>query len=337
MKKSNRIKLIANPGAGDPTEEASKIKFVADYLKKNGLKVDVALAKPKEEATKLAKRASKKGYKVVAAMGGDGTIEAVVRGLVGSKTRLAIIPAGTAGNVAKSLGIPEKLEESCDLLISNHSQKLDVAQLKTRKGKKFYFLEIATVGLAAAVYPDMNKAADGKLSNLKDAALTFFNQETKPKIYLTMNNESKVALDSMLVMVSNTPLTGANFLVAPDASVKDGLLDISIFPDFSKPELLRYFAEVMNQRYSGDKKVQHYQARSIKIKTSPKLDIMADGIMLGKGKIKIKILPGGLRVITDLGNAPQKGVPQEEEVPLNKQGPEAITQDKHEDVAIKVG
>ena len=299
MSKKNkfiRAKLIANPGAGNAS--ANNLKLVTGYLKKNGLKVDVALAKPKEEATPIARRAIKDGYKIVIAMGGDGTIEAVMRGLVGSKARLGIIPAGTENNIAMSLGIPEDLEEACALIASDNTLKLDMGQVKTRKGKKFVFFEMATIGLSAAIYPAANKVASGKLSSIKDAALTFIHQETKPKVFLTLNDESKIEVETMLVMVSNTPVFGKNFLVAPEASLQDGLLDISVYPDFSKAELLSYYAAVMDGGYSGDGKVQHYQARKLKVKASPKLDVMADGVALGKGTVTIKIRPGALRVIT---------------------------------------
>jgi diacylglycerol kinase (ATP) len=299
-KKNNsmRAKLIANPGAGRASDAAGNLKLVTAYLKKYGLKVDVALAKPKEEATPIARRAIKDGYKIVIAMGGDGTIEAVMRGIVGSKARLGIVPNGTANNIAMSLGIPKDLKEACALIASDNTLKLDVGQVKTSKGKKFIFFEMATVGLSAAIYPAANKAASGKLSSIRDTAMTFIHQETRPTVFLTFNDESKVAVETMLVMVSNTPVFGRNFMVAPDASLQDGLLDISVYPDFSKVELLRYYAAVMDEGYSGDGKVQHYQASKLKVKTSPKLDVMADGVALGKGTVTIKVRPGALRVIT---------------------------------------
>jgi diacylglycerol kinase (ATP) len=296
--KSNRVKLIANPGAGKAADAADNLKLVTGFLEKNGLKVDVALAKPKDEATPIAKKAIKDGYKIVVAMGGDGTIEAVMRGMIGSKVRLGIVPAGTENNIAKSLGIPEKMEEACALIASENTLKLDMGQVTTRKGKKFVFFEMATIGLSAAIYPDANKAASGKLSGIKATAVTFIHQETRPKIFLTLDGESKIEVETMLVVVSNTPVFGKNFMVAPEASLKDGLLDVSVYPDFSKIELLRYYAAVMDGGYSGDGKVQHYQARKLKIKTSPKLDVMADGVALGKGTVKIKVRPGALRVIT---------------------------------------
>src|SRR5689334_6847926 len=151
MPKKNKIiwtKLIANPGAGKASNAADNLKLVIGYLEKNSLKVDVALAKPKEEATPMARQAIKDGYKIVIAMGGDGTIEAVMRGMIGSKGRLGIIPAGTENNIAKSLGIPKDLEEACALIASDHTLKLDMGQVTTKKGKKFIFFEMATIGLS---------------------------------------------------------------------------------------------------------------------------------------------------------------------------------------------
>ena len=303
-----RIKLIVNPGAGKVSKAADNLKLVIGYLEKTGLKVDVAFAKPKEEATPIARKAIKDGYKTVAAMGGDGTIEAVMRGLIGAKARLGIVPAGTENNIARSLGIPKDLQEACALIASDNMLKLDVGQVTTRKGKKFIFFEMATIGLSAAVYPDANKAASGKLSSIKDAAMTLIHQETRPKVSLILDEESKIEVETMLVMVSNTPIFGKKFLVAPGASLQDGLLDISVYPDFSKVELIRYYAAVMDEGYSGDGKVQHYQARKLKIKASPKLDVMADGVALGKGTVTIKIRPGALRVITAEKN-PGFGIP----------------------------
>lgn len=310
--KSIRVKLIANPGAGKGgSDAASNLKLVKGYLEKNGLKVDVALARPKEEATLIARRAVKNGYKIVIAMGGDGTIDAVMRGMVGSKARLGIIPAGTENNIAMSLGISKDLEEACALITSDNTLKLDVGQVKTRKGKKFVFFELATIGLAAAVYPAANKISNGKLSNIMVAASTLIHQDSRPTVFLTLNDESKIEVETMLVVVSNTPVFGEHFLVAPGASLQDGLLDISVYPDFSKAELFRYYAAVMNGGYSGDRKVQHYLAHKLKVKASPKMDVMADGVALGSGTVTIKMRPGALRVITTL-NSPGLESPQKD-------------------------
>src|SRR5215510_8490157 len=136
-------KLIANPGAGKPAEATASIQLAVECLQQNGIKVDVALAKPKDKATSIAKHAVKDGYKTIIALGGDGTIEAALRGIVGSKARLGMIGAGSENNLAKSLGIPEKLEDACALIASNPAlvRKIDVGQVKLKGKKKVCFFE----------------------------------------------------------------------------------------------------------------------------------------------------------------------------------------------------
>jgi YegS/Rv2252/BmrU family lipid kinase len=329
-----RVKLITNPGAGIAADADKNLKLVTGYLKKNGMQADVAYARPKDRATPIARKAIKDGYKIVIAMGGDGTLEAVMRGMVGSKVRLGIIPTGTENNIALSLGISKDLKAACALIASKDTLKLDMGQVKTRKGKKSVFIEMASIGLSAAIYPAVAKVAGGNLSKIKDAVMTLIHQDTRPIFSLTMNDESKVEVETMLVMVSNTPVFGKDFLVAPGASLQDSLLDISVYPDFSKTELLGYYAAGMGGGYSGDGKVQQYRARKIVVKASPKLDVMADGIELGKGKVKIKVLPKALRVIAVQPN-PEAKV-EETHAVISLPVPEAIGIDHKEKSVIKL-
>ena len=301
-KKTIWAKLIANPGAGDVLEAASKIEQVTCYLIDAGLKVDLALAKPKKEAIPIARKAIKDGYDVVIAMGGDGTLGAVIRGIAGSKVKLGIIAAGTENDSARSLGIPEDLKEACALIASGHTRKLDLGQVSTKKKKKFYFFMLTAVGLTATIFPIIKEVPEGKLSGIGKAVATLFKFETKPIVNLTLDDESKIEVETMLVTIANTPLIGAKNLVAPDASMEDGLLDIAVYPDFSKTDLLAYFAKTAHEGSTPDGTIQRYRARKIKVKSSPTLDVAAEGIILGKGTARIKLLPGARRV-----RAPEPG------------------------------
>jgi YegS/Rv2252/BmrU family lipid kinase len=226
--------------------------------------------------------------------------------------KMGIIASGTKNDIARSLGIPEDLKEACALIASGRSRKLDLGQISTKDRKKFPFLMVATVGLTATVFPLVKEVPEGKFSGIKDAVATVLNFESKPTVFLTLDDESKIEVETMLVTITNTPLIGSKNLVAPDASLEDGLLDIAVYPNFSKTDLLAYFARTANEGLVADGNIQRYRARKIKIKTSPKLDIAAEGIILGKGKASIKVLPGALRVI-----APQVGAgaekPREEQ------------------------
>ena len=297
-----RVKLISNPASGDGTEANARLEQVTRHLLDLGVKVDVALAHPTKEAVAIAKKAVKKGYSTVIAMGGDGTISAVVRGIAGSDVHLGIISAGTANDIAASLGIPEDFKEACELIASDHTRDLDLAEISTKEHKKFHFFMVTAVGVTATIYPDIKNVPHGDLSNLKDAVITFLHAKPDPKVFLTLDDESKIEVETMLVTITNTPLVAMKNLMAPDASMDDGLLDIAVYPGFSKAELLAYFARTAEERLIPDGKIQRYRARKIKIKTEPKLDIAAEGIILGQGRAKIKVLPRALKVI-----APEPG------------------------------
>ena len=273
----------------------------------HGLKVDVALAKPKREAIPITKRAVKDGYDVIVAMGGDGTIGAVIRGIAGSKTSLGIIPAGTENDIARSLGIPEDLKEACEIIASGNIRKLDLGQISTKKRKKFYFFMVAAIGLTATIYPLIAEVPEGKLGGIKDALNTLLKFKSAPIVNLTLNDESKIEVETMLVTIANTPVIGVKNLVAPEASLEDGLLDIAVYPGFSKAELISYFLKTAHEGETSDGRIQRYKAKKIKVKTTPKLDIAAEEILLGKGTARIKVLPGALRILApEVGKGAEK-------------------------------
>lgn len=320
-KKDKRVwvKLIANPGAKQISKDPSVVQQVTQYMMDCGLKVDVAMAHPKRKAIPIVKQAIEDGYDMVIAMGGDGTIGAVIEGVVGSKIKLGIIPAGTSNDFITSLGIPADLKEACDLIVSGQTRKVDVGRLKTKQTKKFYFFMTTIVGLIATLYPDIAEVPEGKFGGIKNAVSTLLKYESAPKIYLTLDDESKIKVESLMVTIVNTPLIGLKNMVAPDAIMDDGLLDIAVYPNWSKAQLLAYFAKTAKEGPPSDEGIQRYRAKKIKIKTDPKLDIAAEGIMMGKGKAKIKAIRRALRVI-----APEPGTGTEkhpDEIPTDLPSP----------------
>lgn len=276
--------------------------------------MEVALAHPKNEAIPIARKAVKDGYKIIIAMGGDGTVGAVIRGMAGSRASLGIIAAGTENNIARSLGIPEDLQEACALIASGYTRRLDLGQISTKKTKKFYFFNMAAIGLTATIFPMVKEIPAGNFSGLKNALSTLLKFDSKPKVFLTLDDESKIEIETMLVTVANTPITGMKNLVAPDASMDDGLLDIAVYPGFSKAKVLAYFAQTAHEGSVPDGTIQRYQARKIKIKTSPRLDIAAEGIIIGKGVARIEVLRGALRIL-----APEPGSGAEKPLAKDKE------------------
>ena len=106
-------RLIFNPHSGGGGNPRRRLEQALNSLQEQGLRVDAVTVSPAERATALAADAVRSGYKLIIAMGGDGTVEAVARGLIGAKTRLGILPAGTYNNVARAWASPEDLEAAC--------------------------------------------------------------------------------------------------------------------------------------------------------------------------------------------------------------------------------
>ncbi len=298
--KNNKIKLIFNPGAGAKENASTVLEQVTRKLQDLGFIVDVAVAHPKKAAIPIARKAARDGYKLVVAMGGDGTVEAVASGLVGSKTRLGILPSGTYNNIARSLGIPPDLDAACEVLREGKKQRMDVGRVRIN-GKTRYFFEQVASGLSALVFPevkDVHTLGPAKVAR----AVTKFLRFKIPHYSLKLDRESRIETDTLLVTIANTPMYGAALLEAPEASLADGLLEICLYPGFNKAELAAYFASIMNGGQSTDERVQRYRARKISLNSRPRQGCVADNRVLGRGKAKIKLLRRALRIV-----APARG------------------------------
>jgi diacylglycerol kinase family enzyme len=111
-----KAKLIFNPASGNPTESAMQLVELLRQLQMLQIQVEVLLVQPEHRLPAIARSAARAGAKMVIVSGGDGTIENVALGLVGSRTTLGIIPTGTRNNLARSLGIPTDTRRRAALL-----------------------------------------------------------------------------------------------------------------------------------------------------------------------------------------------------------------------------
>ncbi|MDD5371368.1 MAG: hypothetical protein PHQ40_19990 [Anaerolineaceae bacterium] len=127
---------------------------------------------------------------------------------------------------------------------------------------------LTAIGLTATIFPLIKEVPEGKLGGIKDAVMTLLKFDSKPTVFLTLDDESKIEEETMWVTVANTPLIGAKNLVAPDASMDDGFLDFAVYPDYCKAELLSYFAKTDHEGSTPDGHIQRYKARKISVGTS---------------------------------------------------------------------
>jgi diacylglycerol kinase family enzyme len=152
-----RLRFIVNPAAGSGGFQKLVVE-AANHLRQLDCTVDRVETQSKGDATHLARQAAAEGFDVAVAVGGDGTVNEVCNGLVGTETALAVLPAGTANVYAADVGIPiwwplnpGAVNSAADVIVTGQRQRIDLGWLRLGDGTERYFLMWCGIGLDAAI------------------------------------------------------------------------------------------------------------------------------------------------------------------------------------------
>jgi diacylglycerol kinase (ATP) len=223
--------LLVNPNAGRG-QTNSIIASASRHFKEPQWKLLVKILTGPEEAYILAREAARKKYHAVLVAGGDGTINEVARALIGKKTALGVVPAGTGNGFARGLKIPLNIEKACAALAQGPIGKVDVGTLNGEK----VFVSICGTGYDAWAARKANSLRwinrfSGFLRYLVSGVMTAF--EFKPaRLRITVGKETVEGL-YLLACVANGEQFGFGATIAPGALLHDGLLDIVLVPPMS--------------------------------------------------------------------------------------------------------
>lgn len=290
-----KAKLIFNPAAGNPTESAAQLVELLRHLQTQQIEVEVMLVQPEMRLSAIARNAVHAGAKMVIVSGGDGTIENVALGLVGSRTTLGIIPTGSRNNLARSLSIPtDSIADAAALLRNGRRRKIDVGHVRHRQASRG-FLEASSIGLASALYPSADDFQHGDLGKITEFISTLVSAAPS-EIRLRLDRQRKeIVTHAHMVIVANMPFMGANFQIAPDVLFDDRRLDVFVYSDLSKRDLI---GQVMQSPTSApDARIQRFHAKTISITTQPAMPVMADGVFIGDGAVTVTVKPHSLAVM----------------------------------------
>lgn len=229
MSKTKRMKifLIINRYAGHG-KAAKVIETVIPFLHNHQCQVDYSFTLKPAHATELAQKASEKGYDLVVAVGGDGTVNEVAQGLIGSSTPMGIIPMGSGNGLARELGLSMNIRKSAQTLLDGVTLDLDVCQLNQQR-----FLCTSGIGFDALVAHKMSKASSrGFLKYIQlviQESIFFKPLQVNLKIDgITINKPV------FLITFANASQFGNNAYIAPSASMTDELIDVVIVRKFAK-------------------------------------------------------------------------------------------------------
>ncbi|MBC7554158.1 MAG: hypothetical protein H7257_09270 [Taibaiella sp.] len=217
--------------------------------------------------TMLAREAAAAGAYAVAAVGGDGSVNDVAQGLLGTRTHLAIIPKGSGNGLARSLGIPLKTPAAIKALNKGHVEMTDVAFANNMP-----FISNAGVAFDALIAH--------KFAGSKRRGLLAYGWLVSKHLWLYKARHYEITADGALrsekafmVVVANGRQFGYNFKIAPMASHTDGLLDVIIIRPFPKMAGLLISLRAVMGTIAKSRYVTHFKCKELTI-THPKLEYM---------------------------------------------------------------
>ncbi len=290
-------KLIFNPASGNPAESAMQLMELLRHLQTQRIQTEVSLVQPEMDLSALACRAVRAGAQWVIVSGGDGTIESVARGLVGSRTTLGIIPTGTRNNIARSLGIPiDSIADAVALLQTGRRLKIDVGRVSYGRVSRF-FLEAGAIGLASALYPSADDIQHGDVTKIGEFIATLVTHAPSEIRLRLDRSRHEITTQAHLVLIANMPFMGANFQIAPDVAFDDHRLDVFVYAHLSKLDLIGHAMQPPNT--TPDARIQRYRARTLAIATDPAMPVIVDGVTLdvGNDPVTMTVQPRGLTVM----------------------------------------
>ena len=281
--------LLINPKSGNG--RGNKVgKLVKQELKALGIGyIDVSADSAQESQENLkSKLRESQEFEGLFLIGGDGTVNLAVQELVGSDLGLALIPAGTGNDFARTLNLKLKNpEQLISHYLSSQPSLIDVGKV----GEK-YFVDVLSTGFDSMVNERANAMRRIKGRAKYNLSILLVLSTFKPKNYEFSIDGVSFESKAMLIAVSNGISYGGGMKVTPDAKLDDGLFDILILAPVSRFEFLRVFPKVFSGKHITHPAVKISRGKSVEINSDAVA--YADGERVGSLPIKASVVERGL-------------------------------------------
>jgi len=224
--KPPRVAVVINPISGrtgsSPGEADRRRALIVETAAAMGIAVDVHMTTGPAHARTLARAARDAGAEVVVAMGGDGTVNEVAQGLIGGAAALGIVPCGSGDGLARGLGLPRERRAAFQAALTGVTSWMDVGYANDR-----LFLNVAGVGFDAAVGQLFaTRKTRGALGYVVKSVSLVWSYDAPH--YEVVCDGARREGRKFLIAFANAPEYGNGAVLAPDADVRDGVLDVVI-------------------------------------------------------------------------------------------------------------
>lgn len=290
-----RAAVIVNPSAGGGRAGRS-LAVVRAALQDHRIEHRVETTTSMEHARELA-RAAAAADEVAVALGGDGLVGAVAGALAGTSGVVGVLPGGRGNDFARALGIPLEPAAACDVLATGVEQPLDLGEVDGRT-----FIGIASCGFDSEANRIANetKVVRGNLVYAYGALRALAGW--KPATFtVTQPNTSPHLSRGYTVAAANSKAYGGGMLMAPDASLTDGLLDVVIIPAVSKTRFLRLLPTVFKGEHVNEPGVEVLRVPEVTISADRPFTMYADGDPIAELPATVRAIPRAVRVLVPEG------------------------------------
>ncbi|MFX1286412.1 MAG: diacylglycerol/lipid kinase family protein [Promethearchaeota archaeon] len=276
--------LIVNPVAGGGRVEKLWNEQIKPLVDKYGIGYDFEFTTRSQHAIKIAQTRVNEGYGIICSIGGDGTANEVLNGVLKAKKPgvFSAIPVGTGDDIPTVYGIPEgDLEAAVQCLAEGQNKAFDVGYCETADR---YFAGVASMGFDAEVADRTNKGSK-RLSGTKNYQIALLKTILKFKPYdLVIRCDEKPPIEGqrMLLAIGNGKRYGGGMHICPNAKITDGTFALTTLCKISRITLLRVFPKVYNGEHINHKSVETFKGTTIYV-DSPKKKCLyqVDGEIMG--------------------------------------------------------
>lgn len=288
-----KILFIVNPISGTGSK-LSVYRDIRRYVSAEKFDISICHTKYAGHASKLAHQAVKEGVDIVAAVGGDGTVNEVARALVRTEIALGIVPCGSGNGLARHLHIPMNTVRALSIINEAEICDLDHGVID---GRPFF----CTCGTGFDAFVSMKFAAGGKrgpktyLENVLKGWLKY-----KPEVYTIENEDGTLQMRAFLIACANASQYGNNAYIAPHASMEDGLMDVILMEPFNALEAPVIAAQLFTKQLPGNSHIKTFRARKIIIHRSEDGIAHCDGDPIETKKdITVEMMPHSFKVVVN--------------------------------------
>ncbi|MEN9603663.1 MAG: hypothetical protein RL545_352 [Actinomycetota bacterium] len=290
--------VILNPTSGKGKGSTLGPAFAKELTKLGVTVVDLSGANYDEATAKGREAIAAGSIDVLAVAGGDGMVHLGVNLCAGTSVPLAIMPCGTGNDAAMTLGIPlnDPVASAKLAFESLGAARVVDLGLGVTATRRFYFFNSASAGFDAIVNRRANRWKYPKGPSRYTLAMLYELVSFSSLKYRAKIDGKERELDGMLCAVANGPSYGGGMLVAPEASIDDGKLDLFVVHKISKPELIKVFPKVFTGEHVSHPAVEIIRCESVTL-LSDGVPVYADGEPAGALPLTVSVAPKSLKVL----------------------------------------